>query len=125
MTALAPTPASTAPTTGVGKVLMVSTSYPVDLQDWRGLFMRHLADALGRHPELALSLWAPVGESSSNVHFDVAPDERQWLAELMTAGGIAHLMRRNGVRVAAIHAAQDLERRMDAWHARRASSGPT
>lgn len=98
MTTLAPTPANTTPTTGVGKVLMVSTSYPVDLQDWRGLFMRHLADALGRHPALALRLWAPVGESSSNVHFDVTADERRWLAELMAAGGIAHLMRRNGVR---------------------------
>lgn len=30
------------------KTLFVATSYPANLQDWRGLFIRHLADALAR-----------------------------------------------------------------------------
>ena len=29
---------------------MVSTSYPEHLEDWRGLFIRNLADALARFP---------------------------------------------------------------------------
>ena len=82
----------------VGDVLMVSTSYPADLQDWRGLFMRHLADALGRHPAIALRMWAPVGDAGPGVRFDVTEAERDWLAALMQAGGIAHLVRNAGVR---------------------------
>ncbi|MCC8362494.1 glycosyltransferase family 4 protein [Lysobacter sp. A6] len=79
-------------------VLMVSTSYPADLRDWRGLFMRHLADALGRHPAIDLALWAPPGEAGPGVRFDVTQDEREWLGALMQAGGIAHLVRRGGMR---------------------------
>lgn len=77
---------------------MVSTSYPADLQDWRGLFMRHLADALGRDPAIDLTMWAPLGEAGPGVRFDVTSTEREWLAALMQFGGIAHLMRRGGVR---------------------------
>jgi hypothetical protein len=82
----------------VGPVLMVSTSYPADLHDWRGLFMRHLADALGRHDAVDLHMWSPVGESGPGVVFDVSPEERAWLARLMAAGGIAHLLRRRPVK---------------------------
>lgn len=85
----------------VGNVLMVSTSYPADLQDWRGLFMRHLADALGRHPSVDLTLWAPPGETGVGVRLDVTDGERAWLGALMRAGGIAHLVRRGGLRGAA------------------------
>ena len=77
---------------------MVSTSYPADLQDWRGLFMRHLADALGRHPAIDLALWAPPGEAGPGVRFDVTDSERDWLGALMQAGdalaGFAMLKRR-------------------------------
>lgn len=82
----------------VGHVLMVSTSYPADLRDWRGLFMRHLADALGRHPAIDLTLWAPPGETGEDVRLDVTDGERAWLGSLMQAGGIAHLVRRGGLR---------------------------
>ena len=82
----------------MGDLLMVSTSYPADLQDWRGLFMRHLADALGRHPGIDLTLWAPPGEAGPGVRFDVTDGEREWLGALMQAGGIAHLVRRGGMR---------------------------
>ena len=34
------------------RVLMVSTTYPRDLSDWRGLFIRHLVDALSRRRTL-------------------------------------------------------------------------
>lgn len=78
--------------------LMVSTSYPSDLSDWRGLFMRHLVDAFARRDDVALRLWAPPGDMPSNVTPATTAPERQWLATLMAAGGIAHLMRQQGVR---------------------------
>ena len=80
------------------RVLMVSTSYPADLEDWRGLFIRHIVDALARNPSLKLNLWAPPGEIPVNATYAVIPEERDWLAQLMQVGGIAHLMRMRGLR---------------------------
>ena len=79
-------------------VLMISTSYPASLSDWRGLFMRHLTDALARRSELRLRLWAPPGDAPDNVACAADGNERRWLSELMASGGIAHLMRRGGLR---------------------------
>jgi hypothetical protein len=84
------------PATGSSQVidaLMVSTSYPADLSDWRGLFMRHLTEALARRGDLHLRLWAPPGEMPVNVEYVANAGERRWLSRLMAAGGIAHLMR--------------------------------
>ncbi len=86
------------PVVGRLGVLMVSTSYPADLRDWRGLFMRHLADALGRRQDLHLRLWAPPGETHPDIEVDVIRDERAWLSGLMAAGGIAHRYRSAGAR---------------------------
>ncbi|MEQ1439891.1 glycosyltransferase family 4 protein [Fontimonas sp. SYSU GA230001] len=86
------------PLRGNMRVLMVSTSYPQDLRDWRGLFIRHLADAVGRREDLRLRLWAPPGETHPSVEVDVLTEERQWLSRLMAAGGIAHLYRSAGLR---------------------------
>lgn len=80
------------------RTLIVSTSYPVDLSDWRGLFMRHLVEALARRADLALHLWAPPGETPANVESVADSGETQWLSTLMAAGGIAHLMRQKGPR---------------------------
>jgi hypothetical protein len=49
------------------KVLMVSTSYPRDRKDWRGVFMFNMAGALARHDEVDLKLWAPPGELPAKV----------------------------------------------------------
>jgi hypothetical protein len=75
------------------RVLMVSTSYPQSLRDWRGLFIRHLADGLARREDLRLRLWAPFGEKHPDAEFDLPGRERAWLERLMRAGGIAHLVR--------------------------------
>ena len=77
---------------------MTSTSYPRDLSDWRGLFIRHLADALARSPSIELSLWAPPGELAPGASSIALPEEANWLARLMLSGGIAHLMRSGGAR---------------------------
>lgn len=80
------------------RALLVSTSFPVDLDDWRGLFMRHKVDALARRADVALRVWAPRGEADARVEFDLIGEEQAWLASLMAEGGIAHLYRRAGMR---------------------------
>lgn len=80
------------------RVLMVSTSYPANLADWRGLFIRHLAFALARRDDLRLSLWAPPGERPDNVDYAADTTESRWLSDLMAAGGIAHAYRTGGIR---------------------------
>lgn len=79
-------------------VLMVSTSYPADLTDWRGLFIRHLADALARRADTKLALWAPPGEIHPNAVAATTAIEAVWLSELTQSGGIAHLLRKGGLR---------------------------
>ncbi|MEO6137421.1 MAG: glycosyltransferase family 4 protein [Luteimonas sp.] len=80
------------------ETLMISTSYPADLDDWRGLFIRHLVGAFARRDDVALHLWAPPGEIPPNVQSATTRSEQQWLASLMAAGGIAHLMRTRNLR---------------------------
>ncbi len=75
------------------ELLMVSTSYPENLEDWRGLFIRHLADALARRDDLAVRLWSPPGEVHPGIQLDLSTQERRWLTWLMQQGGIAHLLR--------------------------------
>ncbi len=79
-------------------VFMTSTSYPADGGDWRGVFIRHLAGAIGRRENVSLRLWAPPGELPPHVTYAATPDEKAWLHELMKAGGISHLMRQQGWR---------------------------
>tara|TARA_R110000772_G_scaffold204812_2_gene314911 strand:+ start:11731 stop:12858 length:1128 start_codon:yes stop_codon:yes gene_type:complete len=74
-------------------VLCAATSYPADTSDWRGVFIRHLVDALARRPDIQLSLWAPPGPLPDNVRYLPNHNEERMLSELMAAGGIAHLMR--------------------------------
>ena len=78
-------------------ILMVSTSYPADLGDWRGLFIRHLSDALARRNDLAVKLWAPPGQTHPNIETATTTRESVWLAQLMKDGGIAHLLRNGGI----------------------------
>jgi hypothetical protein len=80
------------------RTLMVSTSYPEDLSDWRGLFIRHLAYALAERTDVSLQLWSPPGKISGRASYVATTAEQEWLARLMAVGGIAHLMRQNGLR---------------------------
>lgn len=74
-------------------VLMSSTSYPKDLQDWQGRFIANLAAALARHDDVKLALWAPPGELPAHVtNANFATDAR-WLTRLTQQGGIAHVLR--------------------------------
>ena len=82
-------------------ILMVSTSYPSNLSDWRGLFIRHLADALSRKGDFHLNLWAPPGNIHPNASWVTTSREAAWLSNLMKSGGIAHLFRSGGLLSAA------------------------
>lgn len=72
---------------------MSSTSYPEDLQDWRGRFIANLAAGLARREDTELSLWAPPGELPAGVAPASTPSDARWLGRLSQQGGIAHLMR--------------------------------
>lgn len=76
---------------------MVSTSFPRDALDWRGIFMRHLVMALAINTRLSVTLWAPAGELPASVADATNPQEARWLRQLMDAGGISHLMRQGGL----------------------------
>lgn len=80
------------------RVLLISTSYPRDTRDWRGVFMRHLVGALARAPSVTLDVWAPPGEMPEHATAVASPEDARWLAALMAAGGVSHLMREGGAR---------------------------
>jgi glycosyltransferase involved in cell wall biosynthesis len=78
-------------------VLMVSTSYPANAEDWRGQFIRNLAYCLAERGDLRLRLWSPPGEFPDRAEYVASPEEAHWLVELMAAGGIAQHMRNGGL----------------------------
>ena len=80
------------------RVLLLSTSYPRDATDWRGVFIHHLVDALARAGDLQLVVWAPPGKLPPATASATTPSESDWLAELMSVGGISHLIRQGGAK---------------------------
>lgn len=75
------------------RVLFVSTSYPRDASDWRGIFMSHISAALARRGDIKLAQWAPPGEVDVRVESLTTPVDAAWLAKLMQRGGISHWLR--------------------------------
>jgi glycosyltransferase involved in cell wall biosynthesis len=80
------------------RVLLLSTSYPADGKDWRGIFMGYLVAALSRRPDIKLTVWAPPGQLPASATSIATSDETVWLKRLMASGGISHLMRHSGHR---------------------------
>ncbi|HDK02428.1 MAG TPA: glycosyltransferase [Rhizobiales bacterium] len=68
------------------------------MDDWRGLFIRQLADSLDRRDDLRLLLWAPPGRRAAGIQDATTPEEARWLAKLMQSGGIAHALRNTPLR---------------------------
>ena len=79
-------------------VLMTSTSFPGTEDDWRGVFIRHVAESLVRRDDVTLSLWAPPGPADPRILRVTTESEADWLASLAASGGIAHLLRNQPVR---------------------------
>jgi len=76
---------------------MVSTSYPKNQMDWKGVFIKHLADALARRKDINLRLWCPPGEISFPIRYACNEKEAVWLNDLVKRGGIAHILRNVGI----------------------------
>ena len=74
------------------RVLLISTSYPRDEEDWKGRFIFDQADALARQGA-KLKLWAPPGKLPSGAVSALADGDALFLKELLSRGGIAHLLR--------------------------------
>jgi hypothetical protein len=79
------------------RVLLTSSSYPVNAQDWRGRFIWDMAQALSKIQDVDLDLWTPPGEIPKNARYAPSPAEEQWLDGLSKSGGIAHLLRKRGI----------------------------
>lgn len=79
-------------------IFMTATSYPSNEEDWRGIFIRHVASAIARHRGFSLRLWAPPGDLPPGVISAATSDDDRWLGALMQAGGVSHLMRTRGWR---------------------------
>ncbi len=75
------------------KVLMISSSYPQNAEDWRVRFVSDLVYAMAQKKQVDLHLWAPPGEKPSSVINALTDDESIWLRQLMDRGGIAHILR--------------------------------
>lgn len=79
------------------KVLFISTSYPLNNEDWRGIFIAQIFEALAKQSNLQLKGWFPPGEFPENVEYVCTTEDREWLQNLMQQGGIAHLFRQGGI----------------------------
>lgn len=82
----------------LARVLMTSTSFPATHQDWPGRFIANLAEALARREDVRLALWAPPGEHSQNINMAASKQDSKWLRQLITLGGIAHMLRTHPIR---------------------------
>lgn len=74
-------------------VVMSSTSYPENAQDWRSRFIANMAAALTRRDDVELALWAPPGDLPADTTAATTPADTLWLKQLSQQGGIAHLLR--------------------------------
>lgn len=92
------TPAAPPPAPEPIRALLLSTSYPSDEKDWRGVFIRHMVEALARAGDMRLGVWAPPGKLPATTTATTTTAERRWLAQLMSSGGISHLIRHRPFR---------------------------
>ena len=92
-----PTDANSDPTTRL-KILMISTSFPSGPNDWKGLFILRLTEALARRKEIELATWAPPGPLPKGVRSVTDPADACYLDNLLERGGIAHLLRTRPLR---------------------------
>lgn len=79
------------------RILLVSTSYPSDDEDWKGRFIADMANAIDLLPEYKLALWAPPGKRPSNTKDAASMSDKRWLQALLAQGGIASQLRTGGL----------------------------
>lgn len=71
---------------------MISTSYPVSENDWRGRFIADMAEAIACK-NIELFAWSPPGHLPGNTINAVSGTDQKWLERMQADGGIAHLLR--------------------------------
>ena len=79
------------------RVLLISTSYPLDSKDWKGRFIANLVESIGRQKAIDLRIWTPPGEIPSYVKNVCTCSEADWLNKMLKRGGIAHIIRSRGI----------------------------
>jgi hypothetical protein len=79
-------------------VFMSSTSYPRTNDDWQGIFIRNIANALASNEQVNLKLWASNGPRHQLIDHVCTSKEKQWLDQLSSQGGIAHLIKNNKIK---------------------------
>ena len=75
------------------RILFVGTSYPSSPDDWKGLFIQRLVEALAQRRDMVLRLWLPPGDIPQGTVYAATARDAAWLQRLMDAGGIAHVLR--------------------------------
>lgn len=74
-------------------VMMISSSYPQGSKDWKSIFIRQMLSALAERTDVNMSYWGPSGWLPRNVVSACSSSESVWLADLMSKGGLIHLLR--------------------------------
>ena len=69
-------------------VLLTASSYPRSADDWQGIFIRRIADALAGSPETTLRVWAPPGPLHPNAESAIGSAGSRFL-ERLGAEGVA------------------------------------
>ena len=75
------------------RTLLTSTSYPRSEEDWQGIFIRHMCDALAQSESVQLRVWAPEGPLDHRARSALSAGDRRFLSRLADAGGMAHILR--------------------------------
>ena len=75
------------------RVLLTATSYPRSEQDWQGIFIRRMCDALTAAGTVRLRVWAPPGPLHPEAGSALSSGDELFLNQLADSGGIAHLLR--------------------------------
>lgn len=91
------------------RVLLTATSYPRSEEDWQGIFIRRMCDALAKEAATQLRVWAPPGPLDPRAGRSTTRSDAEFLHQLQNSGGIAHLLRRSRLS-GARHAAELLFR---------------
>lgn len=77
------------------EVLLVSTSYPRDVSDWKGRFNQRIISGLSKLDYSRLFVWGPPGQLPDNVRYCATASDTIWLEKISAQGGIAHIIRSN------------------------------
>lgn len=75
------------------KLSFSATSYPATAKDWRGVFIRHMAEGLASSPDVDLRIFAPPGPRPANSRELSSAEDSVWLNAISNQGGFAHLLR--------------------------------